>query len=170
MRFSRRVVHRRHVYVNFGQEIRIFGWRGKWNGYSIVRLRDQSVPSITGSVLRASALETNTNQGVQGFRSERGRLIRVSAICRKVKLLYDPNKHVRNCSHLYRIVSEIVDSALIDEQQSCTDVRSVFMSILQASELDNRDKKAAIIDYIAAGIKTVIYLYLTSHVMYYNYL
>ncbi|KAL5235272.1 hypothetical protein ACI65C_002682 [Semiaphis heraclei] len=56
---------------------------------------------------------------------------------------------------LYEIVSEIVDSALIDEQQSCTDVRSVFVSILQASELDNRDKKAAIIDYIAAGIKTL---------------
>ncbi|XP_060833715.1 ecdysone 20-monooxygenase-like isoform X2 [Rhopalosiphum padi] len=56
---------------------------------------------------------------------------------------------------LYDIVSEIVDSALIDEEQSCTDVRSVFVSILQASELDNRDKKAAIIDYIAAGIKTL---------------
>ncbi|VVC29297.1 Hypothetical protein CINCED_3A009303 [Cinara cedri] len=56
---------------------------------------------------------------------------------------------------LYDIVSEIVDSALIDEQLSCTDVRSVFVSILQAPGLDNRDKKAAIIDYIAAGIKTL---------------
>lgn len=56
---------------------------------------------------------------------------------------------------LYEIVSDIVDSALVDEEQSCTDVRSVFVSILQASELDNRDKKAAIIDYIAAGIKTL---------------
>nr|QQL12330.1 cytochrome P450 CYP314A1 [Aphis craccivora] len=56
---------------------------------------------------------------------------------------------------LYDIVSEIVDTALIDEEQSCTDVRSVFVSILQVSELDNRDKKAAIIDYIAAGIKTL---------------
>nr|ARW79963.1 cytochrome P450 314A1 [Aphis citricidus] len=56
---------------------------------------------------------------------------------------------------LYDIVSEIVDTALIDEEQSCIDVRSVFISILQVSELDNRDKKAAIIDYIAAGIKTL---------------
>lgn len=48
-----------------------------------------------------------------------------------------------------------MDSALRDELQSCNDVRSVFVSILQASDLDNRDKKAAIIDYIAAGIKTV---------------
>jgi len=61
-------------------------------------------------------------------------------------------------------VSEIVDTALIDEEQSCTDVRSVFVSILQVSELDNRDKKAAIIDYIAAGIKTVIY----HNTSYYN--
>jgi len=64
------------------------------------------------------------------------------------------------------IVSEFVESALIDEQQSCTDVRSVFVSILQASELDNRDKKAAIIDYIAAGIKTVIYLIPISNISY----
>ncbi|XP_050430191.1 ecdysone 20-monooxygenase isoform X3 [Adelges cooleyi] len=56
---------------------------------------------------------------------------------------------------IYDIVSDIVDSALNDELQSCMDVRSVFVSILQASELDNRDKKAAIIDYIAAGIKTL---------------
>jgi len=55
----------------------------------------------------------------------------------------------------FSIVSEIVDSALIDEQQSYLDVCSVFVSILQASGLDSRDKKAAIIDYIAAGIKTV---------------
>lgn len=57
--------------------------------------------------------------------------------------------------YYYSIVSEIVDAALIEEQQSCTDVRSVFVSILQASDMDSRDKKAAIIDYIAAGIKTV---------------
>ncbi|XP_022173117.1 ecdysone 20-monooxygenase-like [Myzus persicae] len=64
-------------------------------------------------------------------------------------------KFVASEDALYEIVSEIVDLALIDEQQSCSDVRSVFVSILQASDLDNRDKKAAIIDYIAAGIKTL---------------
>lgn len=64
-------------------------------------------------------------------------------------------------------MSEIVDSALIDEEQSYTDVRSVFISILQAPDLDNRDKKAAIIDYIAAGIKTVRFRNLISFITIY---
>jgi len=76
--------------------------------------------------------------------------------------IYDSNKRFKLFE--FSIVSEIVDTALIDEEQSCTDVRSVFVSILQVSELDNRDKKAAIIDYIAAGIKTVIY----HNMSYYN--
>jgi len=59
-------------------------------------------------------------------------------------------------------MSEIIELALKDEKQSCTSVRSVFLSILQASNLDNRDKKAAIIDYIAAGIKTVIIYHQTA--------
>lgn len=57
----------------------------------------------------------------------------------------------------YSLISQLVDSALKDEQDTCeTDaVKSVFMSILQAPNLDTRDKKAGIIDFIAAGIKTV---------------
>ncbi|KAL4105170.1 hypothetical protein QTP88_020442 [Uroleucon formosanum] len=56
---------------------------------------------------------------------------------------------------LYEIMSEIIDPTLNDEKQSGTSKSSVFVSILQASKLDIRDKKAAIIDYIAAGIKTL---------------
>lgn len=60
------------------------------------------------------------------------------------------------------MISELVDSALREEQETCeTDaVKSVFMSILQAHSLDVRDKKAGIIDFIAAGIKTVSLLHL----------
>lgn len=53
-------------------------------------------------------------------------------------------------------MSELIDPVLNDEKQSGTSKSSVFVSILQTSKLDIRDKKAAIIDYIAAGIKTVI--------------
>ena len=44
-----------------------------------------------------------------------------------------------------------------EENDTCqtNDVQSVFVSILKAKGLDERDKKAAIIDFIAAGIRTV---------------
>lgn len=35
------------------------------------------------------------------------------------------------------------------------DLRSIFLNILALEELDIRDKKSAIIDFIAAGIETV---------------
>jgi len=52
----------------------------------------------------------------------------------------------------------MVDNTLLDEQLECNDndVRSVFISILQTNDLDIKDKKSAIIDFIAAGIETVI--------------
>lgn len=55
------------------------------------------------------------------------------------------------------IISEIVENALKEEQDTCEmeSVKSVFMAILQAPGLDIRDRKAGIIDFIAAGIKTV---------------
>lgn len=34
-------------------------------------------------------------------------------------------------------------------------LRSIFLSILELKDLDIRDKKSAIIDFIAAGIETV---------------
>jgi ecdysone 20-monooxygenase len=54
-------------------------------------------------------------------------------------------------------VSELVDSALKEEGDTCAvdAVSSVFMSVLNAPGLDVREKKAAIIDFIASGMKTV---------------
>jgi ecdysone 20-monooxygenase len=54
-------------------------------------------------------------------------------------------------------VSELVESALKEERDTCAmdAVRSVFMSVLYAPGLDVREKKAAIIDFIASGMHTV---------------
>lgn len=55
-------------------------------------------------------------------------------------------------------ISEIVDEALKEGKASFVDddesVNSVFWSILREDGLDIRDKKSAIIDFIAAGIET----------------
>lgn len=56
------------------------------------------------------------------------------------------------------IISEIVDAALDENQMEFADedsVNSVFFSILREKDLDIRDKKSAIIDFIAAGIETL---------------
>lgn len=57
---------------------------------------------------------------------------------------------------IYNIISDLVDSALTEENNTCEidAVKSVFMSMLQ-TDLDLREKKAAIIDFIAAGIQTL---------------
>lgn len=57
---------------------------------------------------------------------------------------------------IYNIISDLVDTALIEENNTCEidAVKSVFMSMLQ-TDLDIREKKAAIIDFIAAGIQTL---------------
>lgn len=57
------------------------------------------------------------------------------------------------------IISEIVDRAITDEhlESSDDDVRHVFLSILLKEDLDIREKKSAIVDFIAAGIETVIW-------------
>ena len=51
----------------------------------------------------------------------------------------------------------MVEKSRKEENDTCqtNDVQSVFVSILKAKGLDERDKKAAIIDFIAAGIRTV---------------
>jgi ecdysone 20-monooxygenase len=51
----------------------------------------------------------------------------------------------------------MVESALKEERDTCAvdAVSSVFISILNAPGLDVREKKAAIIDFIAAGMQTV---------------
>ncbi|XP_046669599.1 ecdysone 20-monooxygenase [Homalodisca vitripennis] len=58
---------------------------------------------------------------------------------------------------IYEVISDLVDSALKEELEMCDmdGVKSVFMSILQSPNLDIRDKKAGIIDFVAAGIKTL---------------
>ncbi|KAL1458115.1 hypothetical protein WDU94_008288 [Cyamophila willieti] len=53
---------------------------------------------------------------------------------------------------IYSIISTYVDEAIADEDDH--NVKTVFRSIMNAPGLDIRDKKAAIIDFIAAGIKT----------------
>lgn len=64
--------------------------------------------------------------------------------------------------HSYSVISEIIDNELEEHKQSAacedeeaTGLRSVFLNILELKELDIRDKKSAIIDFIAAGIETV---------------
>jgi len=158
--FARHVVHYRHVYVDFGQEIWINGRRGKRNSYAPDRLRDQTISSIAGSVLPVSVLQVHTDQGVQIIRSERRHLIRASTTCWKVKrinirintlwivriFIKCPKSWIRRCS--------TINSLARTYTQRCSCL------LLQASESDNWDKKAAIIDYIAAGIETLIPIFI----------
>uniref|UniRef100_A0AAT9UTK6 Cytochrome P450 314A1 n=1 Tax=Maconellicoccus hirsutus TaxID=177089 RepID=A0AAT9UTK6_MACHI len=58
---------------------------------------------------------------------------------------------------IYDVISVLVENAIEEEAELCAtdDFHRVFKSILLAPTLDIRDKKAAIIDFIAAGIKTL---------------
>nr|CAD7585730.1 unnamed protein product [Timema genevievae] len=62
---------------------------------------------------------------------------------------------VRSEEEYYDIISELVEVAMTEEMETCaTDgIQSVFTSILRAPGLDVREKKAGIIDFIAAGIQ-----------------
>lgn len=73
--------------------------------------------------------------------------------------LYETNaykKLIASEDIIYNIISELVDTALAEENNTCEidAVKGVFMSVLQ-TDLDLREKKAAIIDFIAAGIQTL---------------
>lgn len=62
---------------------------------------------------------------------------------------------------IYSVISEMVDQAMAENQSATAagadnDVRSVFLGILHEEDLDMREKKSAIIDFISAGIETVI--------------
>lgn len=62
------------------------------------------------------------------------------------------------CVRSFSIISEIVDAAIRENNIECADekgVNSVFFNILNEKDLDIRDKKSAIIDFIAAGIETL---------------
>lgn len=58
---------------------------------------------------------------------------------------------------IYDIISVLVENAIQEDAELCAvdNVHRVFKSILLSPSLDIRDKKAAIIDFIAAGIKTL---------------
>ncbi|XP_015112054.1 ecdysone 20-monooxygenase isoform X2 [Diachasma alloeum] len=58
---------------------------------------------------------------------------------------------------IYNIVSELLDTTICEQMNDAKDeaVEAVFKSILREKNLDMRDKKAAIIDFIAAGIHTL---------------
>lgn len=64
---------------------------------------------------------------------------------------------VESEEEIYDIVSEMVESALKEERDTCAvdAVSSVFISILNAPGVDVREKKAAIIDFIASGMQTL---------------
>ncbi|SPP76071.1 blast:Ecdysone 20-monooxygenase [Drosophila guanche] len=79
---------------------------------------------------------------------------------------YFPTKTYRDFARaedlIYDVISEIIDNELEEHKKSaaCDDegdagLRSVFLNILDLKDLDIRDKKSAIIDFIAAGIETL---------------
>ncbi|CAD7080607.1 unnamed protein product [Hermetia illucens] len=57
---------------------------------------------------------------------------------------------------IYNVVSDIIDNTASDDDASCDDdLKCVFLEILKNDQLDIREKKSAIIDFIAAGIETL---------------
>lgn len=57
---------------------------------------------------------------------------------------------------IYDVISDMVENAELQEHETyIEESRSVFLSILRTPGLDIREKKAGIIDFIAAGIKTL---------------
>lgn len=76
---------------------------------------------------------------------------------------YFPTKTYRKFAKaedtIYDVISEMVDKALEENNANCMhhddDMRSVFQNILEIKDLDIRDKKSAIVDFIAAGIETL---------------
>ncbi|KAK0088673.1 hypothetical protein PV325_011092 [Microctonus aethiopoides] len=58
---------------------------------------------------------------------------------------------------IYNIISELLETIICEQKDDAHDapLEAVFQSILREKTLDIRDKKAAIIDFIAAGIHTL---------------
>ncbi|XP_032684458.1 ecdysone 20-monooxygenase-like isoform X1 [Odontomachus brunneus] len=58
---------------------------------------------------------------------------------------------------IYNIISEFIETSMREKVDDAQDdsIEAVFLSILRHKELDMRDKKAAIVDFIAAGIHTL---------------
>ncbi|XP_047361251.1 ecdysone 20-monooxygenase isoform X4 [Vespa velutina] len=58
---------------------------------------------------------------------------------------------------IYNIISELMETTMYEKRNDARDesVEAVYQSILRQKSLDIRDKKAAIVDFIAAGIHTL---------------
>ncbi|GBP36179.1 Ecdysone 20-monooxygenase [Eumeta japonica] len=74
---------------------------------------------------------------------------------------------VRSEETIHTIVSELMDEAAANATVCDEGARQIFLKILGNPELDMRDKKAAVIDFITAGMETlanslVFLLYLLS--------
>ncbi|CAB0042305.1 unnamed protein product [Trichogramma brassicae] len=61
---------------------------------------------------------------------------------------------------IYDIISDLIDQTIQENKDVAQDeaVEAVFQSILREKTLDPRDKNAAIVDFIAAGIHTTVVL------------
>ena len=59
----------------------------------------------------------------------------------------------------YSIITELIETTLREQEGDARDgnTEAVFRSILKETGLDMKDKKAGIIDFISAGIHTVIF-------------
>ncbi|XP_055376931.1 ecdysone 20-monooxygenase [Condylostylus longicornis] len=74
---------------------------------------------------------------------------------------YFPTKTYQNFEFsedtIYSVISNLVNKSLDDEQLECDseDIKSVYINILRTEDLDIKEKKSAIIDFIAAGIETM---------------
>ncbi|XP_058792402.1 ecdysone 20-monooxygenase isoform X2 [Phymastichus coffea] len=72
-----------------------------------------------------------------------------------------PNAAYKNLTQseetIYDIISDLIEESTRQHEESARDesIEAVFLSILREKSLDIRDKKAAIVDFIAAGIHTV---------------
>lgn len=62
-----------------------------------------------------------------------------------------------NLSLFSRVVSDLMEEAKSQKRNVAQDdgMKEIFIKILENPALDVRDKKAAIIDFITAGIETV---------------
>lgn len=58
---------------------------------------------------------------------------------------------------MFRIVSELMEEARTQKRDVVQDdgMQEIFMKIMENPALDMRDKKAAVIDFVSAGIETV---------------
>ena len=76
----------------------------------------------------------------------------------KIRLRHSRRSVVYNERYdVFSIISEIIETTIQEKRDDAKDesVEAIFQSILRQKNLDIRDKKAAIVDFIAAGIHTV---------------